>query len=104
MSLATSPTRPHLEYGVRVSQSGFKQAFAALQPEDSVIVPGPIGHYILDTSRPAVLVAGGTGITPLKGMAEYAADRNLSIPVPSGVQQSHRGRDRLSRRVGGAAA
>ena len=59
----------------------FKQTFGALQPGDSVVVQGPLGHYILDTSRPAVLVAGGIGITPLKGMAEYAADRRLSIPV-----------------------
>jgi ferredoxin-NADP reductase len=81
MSLATSPTRPHLEYGVRVSDSAFKRAFAALQPGDTVVVQGPLGHYILDTSRPAILVAGGIGITPLKGMAEYAADRTLPIPV-----------------------
>ena len=81
MSLATSPTRPHLEYGVRVSQSAFKQAFASLVPGAPVVVQGPLGHYILDTTRPAVLVAGGIGITPLKGMAEYATDRKLSIPV-----------------------
>jgi glycine betaine catabolism B len=81
MSLATSPTRPHLEYGVRISQSAFKRAFAALQPGTRVMVQGPLGHYLLDPSRPAVLVAGGIGITPLKGMAEYAADRRLSIPV-----------------------
>jgi len=81
MSLATSTTRPHLEYGVRMSDSAFKRAFAALQPGDTVLVQGPIGHYLLDTSRPAVLVAGGIGITPLKGMAEYAADRKLPIPV-----------------------
>lgn len=81
MSLATSPTRPHLEYAVRVSDSAFKRAFAALQPGDTVVVQGPLGHYILDTSRPAILVAGGIGITPLKGMAEYAADRMLPIPV-----------------------
>jgi ferredoxin-NADP reductase len=81
MSLATSATRPHLEYGVRLSDSAFKQAFAALQPGDPVVVQGPLGHYLLDTSRPAVLVASGIGITPLKGMAEYAADRQLPIPV-----------------------
>ena len=40
MSLATSPTRPHLEYGVRVSDSAFKHAFAALQPGDTVVVQG----------------------------------------------------------------
>jgi ferredoxin-NADP reductase len=81
MSLATSSTRPHLEYGVRLSDSAFKRAFAALQPGDTVVAQGPLGHYILDESRPAVLVAGGIGITPLKGMAEYAADRKLPIPV-----------------------
>jgi ferredoxin-NADP reductase len=81
MSLATSPTRPHLEYGVRVSDSNFKQAFAALRPGDTVVAQGPLGHYILDQARPAVLLGGGIGITPLKGMAEYAADRKLSIPV-----------------------
>jgi glycine betaine catabolism B len=81
MSIATSPTREHLEYGVRVSHSAFKRAFAALRPGDTVVAQGPLGHYILDTSRPALLVAGGIGITPLKGMAEYAADRKLSIPV-----------------------
>jgi ferredoxin-NADP reductase len=81
MSLATSPTRPHLEYCVRLSDSAFKRAFAALHPGDPVVVQGPLGHYILDADRPAVLLGGGVGITPLKGMAEYAADRRLPISV-----------------------
>jgi ferredoxin-NADP reductase len=81
MSLATSPTRPHLEWAVRVSLSAYKCAFAALRPDDPVMVQGPFGDFVLDTKRPAVLVAGGIGITPLKGMAEYAADRRLPIPV-----------------------
>jgi ferredoxin-NADP reductase len=81
MSLATSPVRNHLEYGVRLSNSAFKQAFAGLKPNDKVIIQGPIGHYILDANRPAVLIGGGIGITPLKGMAEFALDSNLSIPI-----------------------
>jgi ferredoxin-NADP reductase len=81
MSLAISPTRSRLEYGVRLSGSAYKHAFAALRPGDRVLIQGPLGHYILDPERPAVLIAGGIGITPLKGMAEYAADRRLPIPV-----------------------
>ena len=81
MSLATSPTRPHLEYAVRLSDSAYKRAFAALQPADEVRVFGPIGDFVLHETRPAVLVAGGIGITPLKGMAEYAADNELPIPI-----------------------
>ncbi|HEV2137831.1 MAG TPA: FAD-dependent oxidoreductase [Nitrososphaerales archaeon] len=81
MSLASSPTRPNLEYGVRLSESAFKHAFAALKPGDSVVLRGPFGHFVLEEERPAVLLAGGIGITPLKGMAEYASDKALPIPV-----------------------
>src|SRR2546425_3456328 len=75
MSLATSPTRPHLEYAVRLSDSPYKRAFASLRPGDEVRVFGPIGDFVLHETRPAVLLAGGIGITPFKGMAEYAADK-----------------------------
>jgi glycine betaine catabolism B len=81
MSIATSPTRPNLEYAVRTGDSQFKHAFASLRPGDSVGVQGPFGHFVLEEDRPAVLLAGGIGITPLKGMAEYASDKALSIPV-----------------------
>jgi ferredoxin-NADP reductase len=81
MSLATSPTREHLEYAVRVSDSAFKQAFSQINPGDTAWVRGPLGEFVLNEHRPAILIAGGIGITPLKGMAEYAADRELPIPV-----------------------
>jgi ferredoxin-NADP reductase len=81
MSLATSPTRQNLEYGVRISGSPYKRAFASLKPGDAVAVQGPLGDFTLDEERPAVFIAGGIGITPLKGMAEYAADKGLKIPI-----------------------
>src|SRR2546430_2031321 len=73
--------RSPLEYAVRLSDSAYKRAFAALRPDDEVRVFGPIGDFVLHETRPAVLVAGGVGITPLKGMAEYAADKSLPIPI-----------------------
>jgi glycine betaine catabolism B len=81
MSLACSPTKPYLEFGARVSGSAWKEAFAALRPGDIAEVDGAYGHFVLDETSPAVLVAGGIGITPLKGMAEYAADRQLPVDV-----------------------
>ncbi len=81
MSLACSPTRPYLEFGARVSNSPWKEAFASLKPGDEAEVDGAYGHFVLDEASPAVLVAGGIGITPLKGMAEYAADRELPVEV-----------------------
>jgi len=81
MSLACSPTKPYLEFGARVSNSPWKEAFAALRPGDEAEVDGAYGHFVLDATSPTVLVAGGIGITPLKGMAEYAADRRLPIEM-----------------------
>jgi len=81
MSLACSPTRPYLEFGARISDSPWKQAFAGLRPGDEAEIDGAYGHFVLHESSPAVLVAGGIGITPLKGMAEYAADRQLRTPL-----------------------
>jgi glycine betaine catabolism B len=81
MSIATSPTRPNLEYAVRMSDSPFKQAFTSLEPGDTVALQGPFGRFVLREDRPAILVAGGVGITPLKGMAEYASDKALKIPM-----------------------
>jgi glycine betaine catabolism B len=93
MSLATSPTRPHLEYAVRLSDSPYKRAFAALGPGDEVLVFGPIGDFVLHETRPAVLVAGGIGITHLKGMAEYAADK--ALPVSIRLAYSSRSEDEI---------
>jgi ferredoxin-NADP reductase len=101
MSLATSPTRPHLEYAVRLSGSPFKRAFAALRPGDEVAVFGPIGDFVLHETRPAVLIAGGIGVTPLKGMAEYAADR--ALPIAIRLVYSNRSEDEIVYRDGLAA-
>lgn len=81
MSLACSPTRSYLEFGARISSSPWKEAFAALRPGDQAEIDGAYGHFVLEEAAPTVLIAGGIGITPLKGMAEYAADRQLPIDV-----------------------
>lgn len=78
MSLASSPTQRFLEFGARISASPWKRAFAALRPGEEVEIDGAYGHFLLDDSRDAVFVGGGIGITPLKGMARYLADRRSS--------------------------
>jgi hypothetical protein len=50
-SIATSPTRPNLEYAVRIPGSPFKRAFASLRPGDSVQVQGPFGRFLLKEDR-----------------------------------------------------
>jgi ferredoxin-NADP reductase len=80
-SIASGPERPYLEFAARRSTSDFKKAFFALRPGDTVEILGPKGRFLLEESAPAVLIAGGIGITPMKSMLEHAADAGLSTPV-----------------------
>ena len=81
LSMSSSPTRDYLEFAVHRSPSAFKRAFFALKPGDTVGIEGPYGRFFLDTERPAILIAGGIGITPLKSMIEYATDAQLATPL-----------------------
>jgi ferredoxin-NADP reductase len=78
LSISSSPTRGYLEFAVRHSPTAFKRAFFALKPGDTVGIDGPYGRFFLDTEHPAILIAGGIGITPLKSMVEYATDVQLA--------------------------
>jgi ferredoxin-NADP reductase len=80
-SIASSPLRRELEFAARQTGSEFKRAFFALRPGESVELIGPRGDFLLDPASPAILVAAGIGITPLKSMIEYAADARLGTPM-----------------------
>ncbi len=80
-SIASSPVRDYLEFAARRSSSDFKRAFFTLSTGDDVQIRGPRGHFLLRSHAPAVLVAAGIGITPLKSMIEYATDVRLSTPL-----------------------
>jgi CDP-4-dehydro-6-deoxyglucose reductase, E3 len=45
-------------------------------------IEGPLGNfYLRESDRPAILIGGGTGFAPLKGMLEQAFLRRLSRPL-----------------------
>jgi glycine betaine catabolism B len=74
-SLSSSPTESgHISITCRISDTPFKQALAAMSPGEVGIVFGPFGAFLFDLHRPAVFLAGGIGITPLRGMIRYAYD------------------------------
>jgi ferredoxin-NADP reductase len=80
-SIASSPLREELEFAVRRTDSEFKRAFFALRPGDSLELLGPRGDFLLEPEAPAVLIAAGIGITPLKSMIEFAADAELGMAL-----------------------
>lgn len=81
ISMASSPTRDYLEFAVRHSTSAWKESFFALRAGDTIQIEGPVARFFLDPTHPAILITGGVGITPFKGMLEYATDARLPIKL-----------------------
>jgi len=63
--------------------SAFKQVLKAMPARTKVKIRGPLGVMTLhdDPARPAVLVAGGIGITPFMSMLRQAAHERSARPL-----------------------
>jgi ferredoxin-NADP reductase len=81
LSIASPPDADELEFATRIGPSAYKRAFAALEAGDQVKVSRPMGSFRLDPTRPAVMVSGGIGITPLRSMLSAAATSGHSAPI-----------------------
>jgi len=74
-SLSSSPTETdHLSVTCKITDTPFKQALSRLEPGAPAEVYGPLGSFLFDGSRPSLFIAGGIGISPLRGMLRYASD------------------------------
>lgn len=57
--------------------------FDGLKEKDLMRIEGPLGSYFLreDSNRPIILMGGGTGFAPLKGMLEHVFFTNSERPI-----------------------
>lgn len=77
-SLSSSPSESgQISVTCRISDTPFKQALSKMQPGERAEVRGPFGDFVFDRTRPAVFLAGGIGITPLRGMIRFAHDTRV---------------------------
>jgi ferredoxin-NADP reductase len=81
LSLASSPTKDYLEFAVKKSESDFKQAFQTLKPGDDVKLELTRTSLGFRPDKPAVMIAGGIGITPFRSFIQYAKDKKLDTPM-----------------------
>jgi CDP-4-dehydro-6-deoxyglucose reductase len=74
-----------LEFHLRVTPHGWFAHYAQEQLAARAIlrIEGPLGAFYLreDSTRPVVMMAGGTGFAPLKAMVEHQLRAGLSRPL-----------------------
>lgn len=71
-SICSAPTESETHFEVTVGMVGpFSDRLGALNPgkETDLVVRGPFGKWTWDGSGHAVLISGGTGLTPFRAMA-----------------------------------
>ncbi len=81
-SLSSSPTETDvLAITSKMTGSPFMDRLASLEEGEEALVRGPLGIFLLEPTRPAIMLAGGVGVTPFRGMIRYAADSKSTNPI-----------------------
>lgn len=59
------------------------EVFDEMKEKDMMRIEGPFGSFYLreDSDRPIILMAGGTGFAPIKGMIEHALEVGIQRPI-----------------------
>jgi ferredoxin-NADP reductase len=70
LSVASAPHERNLMVAMRLRTTAFKRTLNSLSPGAELLLQGPFGSMTLprNTMRPAVLLAGGIGITPFRSL------------------------------------
>ena len=93
LSIASAPHERNLMVATRLRTTAFKRTLNSLPLDSELLLQGPYGGMTLprNTTRPAVLLAGGIGITPFRSFvwseAELLSARTIllfySVRVPA---------------------
>ena len=85
-SIANAPFNDeYLEFHIRHVPNGFftEQVFNEMKEKSLLRIEGPHGSFFLrtDSERPILLIAGGTGFAPIKGIIEQIIEEGINRPV-----------------------
>ena len=78
-SIVAAPHEDHLAIATRLRDTAFKRVLRGLPAGAPLTLEGPFGDLVLheNAARPALMLAGGIGITPFRSMIADAAHRKL---------------------------
>jgi ferredoxin-NADP reductase len=83
-SVTSAPSEsPRLMFATRQTESAFKRSLEETAVGATIDVDGPWGTFVMhdDPARPAVLLAGGIGVTPFRSMIKDAVERRLAHAI-----------------------
>jgi len=82
-SIVSAPHENELVFATRMRDSAFKRFLRDAPPSTRARLAEPGGEFTLDAGdeRPAVLLAGGIGVTPFVSMSRHAAHQRLARPI-----------------------
>lgn len=82
-SIASGPNEETLMVATRMRDTAFKRVLKTMPLGTTVKIEGPLGSFTLhgNTSRPAVFLAGGIGITPFHSMIVNADHKGLAQQI-----------------------
>ena len=82
-SIASAPHEEHLVFTTRLRDTAFKRVLQKTPIGTPAKLEGPFGDLTLhnNVSRPAILMAGGIGITPFRSIIRRAAHEKLAHKV-----------------------
>jgi ferredoxin-NADP reductase len=78
-SIASAPHEETLMVATHMRDTAFKRVLKTLPLETAVKIEGPFGNLTLhnNAARPAVMLAGGIGVTPFRSILYRAAKERL---------------------------
>lgn len=85
-SIANAPHDDEfLELHIRLVEQGFftPKVFNSMQNKDLLRIEGPHGSFFFheDSNKDLLLIAGGTGFAPLKGIIEHLISEKITRPI-----------------------
>ena len=78
-SISSAPHEPTIMVTTRLRDTAFKRVMKSMPLNSEVQIDGPFGNLTLQSnvSRPAIMLAGGIGITPFRSIVTHATNEKL---------------------------
>lgn len=83
LSISNSPTETgYIEFTKKLTDSEFSKALNELKPGDTLKLKYPLGSFTFEGQyKKIAFLSGGIGITPIRGIVKYVADKKLGTDI-----------------------